>query len=246
MSAARIFGVSFLSIAGLVLPAAMARGGITAVSRDSSVSASVVVNETTGQTRSQSARTTGFGSFSRSATASTDAARAFAEQTSSLTFSGGNLAAANVALDASGGGVGDAVSRFDLVFEVAGRPARFELTGTAAGGGLVGAVGSAAFNDLTRGRTLDFVSATDAPGSNPDLNDSGTLSPGRYELEVKALARLEASGSQGGGAGDVKLTLGQGASAVPLPAAAWPGLAGLATLFVGVVVARGRPRGIRM
>ena len=219
MSAARIWGVGLLLVAGLILPAT-ARGGIVVQSRSSSVSASIVINQTTGELQTQSAQTTGFGTFSKSVSEATNVAQAFADQTSSLTFTGGDLTGAKVMSDVSTGSDGSADSDFDLAFLVTGKPAHFTLAGSAGGGGPSGGLGWATFTDLTRGVALDFVSGNDSPGSNSALNDAGTLAPGRYQLKLVA-----SGGGNGGGQADATLTLSQGATAVPLPAAAWSGMA---------------------
>ena len=128
----------------------------------------------------------------------------------------------------------DAETTFDLIFRVEDRPALFTFDGTLAAAGDATAGVSLFDPDLVDDPLLVSAEVT---GETRTVHESALLEPGIYSLAVWGFARGTADESFSSYSVSVSLRDGQGGVVpMPLPAAAWVGLAGLSV--VGLLVRR--------
>jgi hypothetical protein len=210
-----------VGLVGLILTCpGVARAGITAVSRDSVIEATVVGDQTNLVDTKQTNTLDDFSAMASVVDDEHGAGSAFADQTSKLTIVNGQLRGFEVhgtssagGLDAGGGG------RFHLVFEVpVGELWLLDTAGDGGGGGQsANGIAELTMVETTHNETqLHFLS-----GEFPvDFGERSLITPGRYDL----LLTYESGGFSGAQA-DLFGTFTT--NAVPLPPAAWSGIATL-------------------
>jgi hypothetical protein len=224
------------ALVGGLLASASARAGIVVVSRETSIRAAVVNDQTNIE---QTKGTTTLADFDDSVSVSDDqnnTGNATVSQTAKLTITGGQLAGFSVQGDGLGIGDGaDATGVFHLVFDVTSPGVRFTSAGSIGGSGQAGGeVQSFVFIKVGASKPIISEMPFDA---DVNFGKDGTLAPGRYDVRAEYVA-----GDLGGSGSRTDFTFGftPAAIPVPLPPGAWAGAAMLAAGALRSVVRRGR------